>query len=168
MKDQTVAYVGLGSNLDDPVSQVRLALQELDRIEMTRVLARSSFYLSPPLGHADQPDYVNAVAKLATGLSADRLLDRLFSIERDHGRIRESNRWGPRTLDLDLLLYGVEIRSGPRLTLPHPEISKRVFVLAPLLELDPDLVIPDHGHVDKLLAQLGSAPIEKLYPPDEQ
>lgn len=167
MPDQTIAYVGLGSNLDGPVSQLRQAVKELDRLEMTRVVARSSLYRSPPLGPADQPDYINAVAKLATSLNPQALLDCLLRIERSHGRIREGEKWGPRTLDLDLLLYGNETRNDPRLKLPHPGISQRVFVLAPLMELDPDLVIPGHGRVDQLLARLGHAPIEKLTLPGE-
>lgn len=162
MPQTTICYVGLGSNLDGPAAQVRLALAELDRLEQTTLLARSSLYRSPPLGPPDQPDYINAVAKLATRLSADVLLDKLLSIEQDHGRFRGDTKWGPRTLDLDLLLYGDEIRNERRLTLPHPGISQRVFVLAPLFEIEPALVIPGHGAVAHLLQRFSDAPIEKL------
>jgi 2-amino-4-hydroxy-6-hydroxymethyldihydropteridine diphosphokinase len=134
----TVAYVGIGSNLEDPVKQVRDALAELDRMAHSRVLGRSSLYRSAPLGHAEQPDFVNAVARLETGLPAERLLAELQAIEARHGRSRSFPN-APRTLDLDLLLYGgAELRS-PALTVPHPRMHERAFVLRPLIEIAPEL-----------------------------
>ena len=141
---------------------MRLAFEELAHLEQSELLARSSLYRSPPLGPPDQPDYINAAVKLATRLGAHVLMDRLLAIERDHGRTRDHAKWGPRTLDLDLLLYGNEIVAEQRLTLPHPGISQRVFVLAPLFEIEPDLVIPGQGTVARLLKNLDDAPIEKL------
>ena len=137
----TAAFVGLGSNLQDPVRQVESAFDELDRLPHTRVVKRSSLYRTAPVGHAEQPDFVNAVAQLETALPADRLLDELQAIEARHGRVR-SFRNAPRTLDLDLLLYGKLVLSTERLTLPHPRMRERAFVLDPLREIAPDLEIP--------------------------
>lgn len=136
------AYVGIGSNLDDPIRQVREAFQELDEIAETRCVARSSLYRSAPMGPSDQPDYVNAAVALRTGLSARRLLDALLAIEQSHGRIRGGRRWGPRTLDLDLLLFGNQCIAEPGLTVPHPGIASRGFVVYPLLEIAPHLDVP--------------------------
>ncbi len=134
----TVAYVGIGSNLDDPRAQVLKAFEELDRLPHTRVVKKSSLYRSAPLGYAAQPDYVNAVAQLETGLPAERLLAELQDIEARHGRQRSFAN-APRTLDLDLLMHGrTELRS-PALTLPHPRMHERAFVLKPLLEIAPQL-----------------------------
>ena len=136
------AYVGIGSNLDHPTRQVREAFQELDEVVDTRCVARSSLYRSAPMGPSDQPDYVNAAAALRTRLSARGLLEALLAIERAHGRVREGLRWGPRTLDLDLLLYGNQCIDEPGLTIPHPGIATRSFVVYPLLEIAPDLEVP--------------------------
>jgi 2-amino-4-hydroxy-6-hydroxymethyldihydropteridine diphosphokinase len=139
------AYVGLGSNLGDPLAQVLSACEALARLPRSRWLGRSSLYRSRPLGDADQPDYVNAVAAIDTALGAEDLLGALQDIEAAHGRARGGERWASRTLDLDLLLYGRErIRTG-RLTVPHPGIAGREFVLHPLCELDPDVVVPGLG-----------------------
>lgn len=142
------AYIGLGSNLDDPLSQVTRALAALEALPASRCVAQSSLYRSQPLGEAEQPDYVNAVALIETRLPALALLQALFDIERRHGRTRRAGeRWMPRTLDLDLLLYG-ELQCGdPCLTLPHPELVRRDFVLYPMSEIDPELVIPGAGHL---------------------
>lgn len=137
----TVAYVGLGSNLQDPVRQVESAFDELDRLPDTRLVKRSSLYRTAPAGYADQPDFINAVAQLETGLAADRLLAELQSIEARHGRER-SFRNAPRTLDLDLLLYGSLVMRTERLTLPHPRMRERAFVLDPLREIAPGLELP--------------------------
>ena len=134
----TVAYVGIGSNLDDPRAQVLGAIDELDRVPHTRVVRKSSLYRTAPLGHAAQPDFVNAVAQLETGLPAERLLAELQGIEQRHGRER-SFRNAPRTLDLDLLLFGDAKLSTPQLTVPHPRMHERAFVLEPLLEIAPQL-----------------------------
>lgn len=158
----TVAYIGLGSNLDGPMQQLVRALTELTSLPETTVLAQSSFYQSKPVGPDNQSDYINSAAKLDTSLSADRLLQHLLSIEEKHGRIRGSERWQARTLDLDLLLYAqMQIRKNG-LVVPHPEISNRNFVLIPLLEIEPDLKIPGKGRVNELLKKIGMADIEKI------
>jgi 2-amino-4-hydroxy-6-hydroxymethyldihydropteridine diphosphokinase len=144
------AWVGLGSNLDDPLTQVRTAITELDAIERCSLQASSSLYASPPMGPADQPDYVNAVVRLRTTLPALALLDALQAIEQRHARVR-GRHWGPRTLDLDLLLYAQMTIDTARLTVPHPGIAGRNFVLYPLAELDRTLVIPGQGVVGDLL-----------------
>jgi 2-amino-4-hydroxy-6-hydroxymethyldihydropteridine diphosphokinase len=144
------AWIGLGSNLNDPVQQVKTALAELGGLVDCSLCAVSSLYRSPPMGPADQPDYVNAVARLRTRLPAAALLDALQGIEARHGR-RRGRRWGERTLDLDLLVYGREVIDTRRLTVPHPGIAERNFVLYPLAELAPGLVIPGVGAVADLL-----------------
>lgn len=134
----TIAFVGIGSNLDDPRAHVTSALDELDRLPHTRVVRKSSLYRSAPVGYAAQPDFVNAVAQLETGLPAERLLDELQQIEARHGRTRSFAN-APRTLDLDLLLFGdLELRTQA-LTVPHPRMHQRAFVLEPLLEIAPHL-----------------------------
>jgi len=134
----TIAYVGLGSNLDDPVRRVREAFGELERLPHTRLVRKSSLYRSAPLGHADQPDFINAVAELDTGLPAERLLAELQQIEARHGRTRSFPN-APRTLDLDVLLYGELSLDLPHLKIPHPRMHQRAFVLRPLVELAPRL-----------------------------
>ncbi|MBU6510338.1 MAG: 2-amino-4-hydroxy-6-hydroxymethyldihydropteridine diphosphokinase [Gammaproteobacteria bacterium] len=147
----TIAYIGLGSNLDNPAAQLRRALAELTALPDTRELKHSRLYLSKPLGPQHQPDYLNAVAALQTRLEPLVLMRQLQGVERQHGRRRSAeNRWGPRTLDLDLLVYGNLSLQTPELTLPHPELQKRSFVLYPLAELVPELVIPGHGTVRQL------------------
>jgi len=149
---EVVVYVGLGSNLDDPQQQVTRALEELAALPLTELDARSSLYRSKPMGPQDQPDYINAVARLRTLLSAEVLLDRLQAIESQHARVR-SQHWGPRTLDLDLLLYGENIIQTERLNVPHPGIAERNFVLYPLAEIDGQLEIPGQGQLMKFLQQ---------------
>jgi len=134
----TVAYVGIGSNLDDPRVQVLQAFDELDRLPQTRLVKKSSLYRSAPLGYAEQPQFVNAVAQLETSLPAERLLAELQAIEALHGR-RRSFANAPRTLDLDLLLYGDAKLRSAHLTVPHPRMHERAFVLKPLLEISPEL-----------------------------
>jgi len=151
-----VAYIGLGANLGDPAATVHSALQELDGIRTTRVLRQSRLYRSRPVGPAGQPDYVNAVAQVETALPPHELLDALFAIEALHGRVRDGQRWGPRTLDLDLLIYADLELSDARLTLPHPEMTHRNFVLAPLVEIAPELRIPGHGPARLALQSVGS------------
>ena len=146
------AWIGLGSNLDAPRRQIEGAFAELEALPGTRLEGRSSLYSSSPMGPADQPDYVNAVALLETDLAPLVLLDALQAIEAQHGRVRE-RRWGPRTLDLDLLLYDERVMATPRLTLPHPGIGERDFVLLPLMEIAGDIEIPGRGRASRLLAQ---------------
>lgn len=136
------AYIGLGSNLDNPLSQVRAALTELAKLPHTQLAAVSPLYRTPPMGPADQPDYINAVAALDTGLEPLALLDQLQRIEQQHGRVR-TLRWGPRTLDLDLLLYGDRVIKNERLAVPHPGLCERPFVIFPLQAIAPGLILPD-------------------------
>src|SRR5690606_11032591 len=133
------AYIGLGSNLDDPLAQVQRALERLAQLPDTQLIGQSRLYRSAPVGPEGQPDYINAVACLNTTLAPETLLDQLQHLEHQQGRVR-SLRWGPRTLDLDILLYDALVLQTPRLTLPHPEMINRNFVLHPLSELAPDLI----------------------------
>jgi len=148
-----VAHIGLGSNLDDPVRQVRQALQELRGLARTQLLASSSLYRTAPVGKLDQPDFVNAVALLDTALSPRELLQELLALEARHGRVR-GERDGPRTLDLDLLLLGELVLHEPGLEVPHPRMHERAFVLLPLEQVSPDAVIPGRGSVKELKARL--------------
>jgi 2-amino-4-hydroxy-6-hydroxymethyldihydropteridine diphosphokinase len=152
--------VGIGSNLESPRAHVEAALAELDRVPETRVVKRSSLYRSAPVGFASQPDFFNAVAELSTGLAAERLLAELQRIEASHGRIR-SFRDAPRTLDLDLLLYDDEVRRSPSLTLPHPRMHERAFVLEPLVEIAPAVSVPLRGRAADLLAACGGQRVER-------
>ncbi|OOF57850.1 2-amino-4-hydroxy-6-hydroxymethyldihydropteridine diphosphokinase [Rodentibacter genomosp. 2] len=143
------AYVALGSNLNTPSKQLNSALKAIENLPQTRFIAVSSFYQSKPLGPQDQPDYVNAVAKIETALSPLSLLDELQRIENEQGRVR-LRRWGERTLDLDILLYGNEIIQNERLIIPHYDMYNREFVIIPLMEIEPDFIFPD----GKKLAEL--------------
>ena len=157
----TLAYVGLGSNLGEPARQVERALAELDRLPHSRMVKRSSLYRSAPVAYADQPDFVNAVAQLETGLPAERLLTELQDVEARHGRERSFPN-APRTLDLDLLMFGnLELRTE-RLTLPHPRMHERAFVLKPLLEVSPGASIPGRGPAAELLPGLADQRVEKI------
>lgn len=158
----SVAYVALGSNLDGPARHVREAFSALDALPLTRLLRRSALYRSRPLGPVGQPDYVNAVAELETSLEPHALLDGLQSIEQAHGRARGPERWGPRPLDLDLLLYDEREIRDARLLVPHPEMGRRDFVLGPLIEIAPDARIPGLGSARDLLRQLGTSGLERL------
>ncbi len=158
------AFVGLGSNLDDPAGQVRRAFDALAHLPRTRCLRRSALYRSLPLGRQDQPHYVNAVAELATRLDPHCLLASLLDIERRHGRVRSGERWGPRVLDLDLLLYGDRVMAGPDLILPHPGLSQREFVLYPLYEIAPRLEIPGLGPVAALRARCPERGLHRMNP----
>ncbi len=155
------AYIGLGSNLQNPRQQVSEALAELDDLPRSRVLLRSSLYRSDPIGPPGQPDYVNAVARLETALAPLELLDQLQSLEQHHQRKRLV-RWGPRTLDLDLLLYGQSVIQCDRLTVPHPYLSERNFVLYPLQEIAPDLVLPDGRPLRALLPHCPLGTLERI------
>lgn len=162
MRGTVHAYIGLGSNLDEPLQQVRSAFAALDAIEQTRLVARSPLYRSAPLGPSGQPDYINAVAGVDTQLDPDALLGALQAIENDHGRVRRE-RWGPRTLDLDLLLYGDVQRDDALLTIPHPRLHERAFVLYPLADIAPaDLPIPGKPSLASLLNTCPALAIEKI------
>ena len=147
------AFIGLGSNLGEREAQIRMALDDLARLPVTRLIRASSLYDSEPVGDVDQPNFLNAVAELETELTARQLLWNLLLIERRLGRQR-IQRWGPRTIDLDLLLYGDETLDEPGLTVPHPRLAERRFALQPLAELAPGREIPGAGPVQALLAGL--------------
>ncbi|OGA16664.1 MAG: 2-amino-4-hydroxy-6-hydroxymethyldihydropteridine diphosphokinase [Betaproteobacteria bacterium RIFCSPLOWO2_02_FULL_65_20] len=155
------AYVGLGANLGDPRSQIRAAFEALANIPATRLAGQSSFYRSAPLGYAGQPDFINAVAQVQTGLAPRALLDALLAIELALGRKR-SHANAPRTLDLDLLLYDQMVIDEPGLRVPHPRMHTRAFVLAPLAEIAPEIEIPGQGPIAPLLAACTGQTIEKL------
>ena len=158
----TVAFVGLGANLGEPESQVRQAFQSLDAIPHTRVVKRSSLYRSEPQGYAEQPQFVNAVAQLETGLPAERLLAELHAIEASQGRNRSFPN-APRTLDLDLLLFGNAVLDTPGLKIPHPRMHERAFVLIPLLEIAPQASIPGRGPAKVLLEKCSGQGVERLH-----
>ena len=159
-----IATIGLGANLNDPAAQVEYALAELDRLPGTRLIARSSLYASAPVGYVDQPDFINAVAQVETSLAPRALLAALLDIEHRHGRER-SYRNAPRTLDLDLLLYGNAHFHEEALTLPHPRMCERGFVLLPLLEIAPDTFIPGRGPATDWLASCADQAVSALPPP---
>jgi 2-amino-4-hydroxy-6-hydroxymethyldihydropteridine diphosphokinase len=140
----------LGSNLGDPPAQIRGALQTLAAMPETRLVRRSSLYRNPPAGHLDQPEFVNAVARIETRIVPRELLEQLLAIERAHGRVRDFPN-APRTLDLDILLYGERTVREPGLTIPHPRMLERAFVLVPLAEIAPDAVVPGGGRIADLV-----------------
>ena len=149
------AYIGLGANLGQPAAQLRAALAELNALADVHVEAVSRFYRSAPMGPAEQPDYCNAVCRVRTSREPQALLAAMIAIEQVAGRVRDGQRWGPRSLDLDLLhVAGVESRA-PGLNLPHPGIAQRNFVLVPLAEIEPDLQIPGLGAVSALAGAIG-------------
>lgn len=161
MTSTTTAWIGLGSNLDDPQAQVRAAAAALGRTDGLQVEAVSSLYTSPPMGPPDQPDFINAVMQVTTMLGAEAVLDVLLAQEQAQAR-RRGRRWGPRTLDLDLLLFGDAVINSPRLQVPHPGIHARAFVLYPLAELAPGLHIPGMGSLQELLCVCPAAGLQRI------
>lgn len=155
------AWIGLGSNLGDPVATLRSALQALARLPQTQLIHHSHLYRSAAWGLAAQPDFVNGVALIETSLPARAVLDAMLDLERSFGRVRRE-RWGPRVLDLDLLLYGQWIIDEAGLHVPHPHLHERAFALVPMLEVDPEVVIPGRGPARAALAVLASEPIEAV------
>ncbi|EMR5618100.1 2-amino-4-hydroxy-6-hydroxymethyldihydropteridine diphosphokinase [Salmonella enterica] len=141
----TLVYIAIGSNLASPLEQVDAAVQALGEIPKSRLLAVSSFYRTPPLGPQDQPDYLNAAVALETSLTPEALLDHTQRIELQQGRVRKAERWGPRTLDLDIMLFGDRTIRTERLTVPHYDMKNRSFMLWPLFEIAPLLTFPDDG-----------------------
>ena len=154
-------YVGLGGNIGEVRQTLHSALAALGGIPGTYLVRASSLWRTAPVGHSDQPDFINAVAALDSTLAPHALLDALLALEQRFGRKRSFAN-APRTLDLDLLLHGSALVSGPCLTLPHPRMHERAFVLAPLIEIDPDCIIPGHGRAADCLARITGQPIEKL------
>jgi 2-amino-4-hydroxy-6-hydroxymethyldihydropteridine diphosphokinase len=150
------AYIGLGSNLSEPAAQVRQALQQLGLLPQTRLVAVSRLYGSRPMGPVSQPDFVNAVAGVLTQLTAIELLRALRNQEAQAGRPAAREHWGPRIIDLDILVFGREQSSSPELVLPHPGVVERNFVLYPLADIAPDLDVPGHGAVRQLLAAVSA------------
>jgi 2-amino-4-hydroxy-6-hydroxymethyldihydropteridine diphosphokinase len=157
----TRAYVALGGNLDDPLHHIKTALTELQDLAV-QPSQHSALYRSAPQGPVAQPDYINAVAVVDTALDARQLLMHLLAIEIRHGRIRTGGRWGPRTLDLDLLLYGDMQCTDDTLSLPHPRLHERNFVLYPLYEIAPELFIPGHGALRKLVQRCPAHGLTRL------
>lgn len=163
------AFIGLGSNLSgesqgthrDPKQQIHYALKKISQHPEITILGISSLYQTTAIGPGNQPDYINAAAMIETSLEPNVLLDFMQLIEHQQGRVREQ-RWGARTLDLDLLIYDQLMKSTTRLTLPHPRAYERAFVLAPLADLDADLIIPNHGKVTDLLANCSMQGIVRL------
>lgn len=163
MTRPVIAFVGLGGNLGDAVATLRSAVQALAGLPQTRLLQASSLYRTPAWGLQQQPDFINGVAMLDTQLDPRALLEALLGVERDSGRDREAgSRWGPRTLDLDLLLYGDAVIGEPGLQVPHPHLHERAFALVPLLEIAPDILIPGQGRARDALSNLDISAIESL------
>jgi len=160
----TLAYIGLGSNLSEPIKQIQSAITEIEKIAQSRVVTVSSIYLSKPMGPQDQDDYINAVLALETSLSAIELLDALQAIENKAGRVRKENRWGARILDLDIILYGNDVIKSDRLVIPHYGMTEREFVLLPLAEIAPDLHLPNGNSVKFLSQNIANNDITKLIP----
>ena len=158
----TIAYIGLGSNMESPKQQIKSAIKSIAEIPEIQVLKASSLYKSKPVGPRGQNDYINAVIKIETEFMPLELLDYMQDIENQHGRIRKE-RWGPRTLDLDILIFGKEIIQDKNLTIPHSEIEKRPFVLVPLAEIDSNCLIPGVGVISDLLAVNDQKDLELLH-----
>ncbi|MEB7624782.1 2-amino-4-hydroxy-6-hydroxymethyldihydropteridine diphosphokinase [Enterobacter vonholyi] len=152
----TLAYIAIGSNLASPLEQVNAAVQALGELPQSKIVAVSSFYRTPPLGPQDQPDYLNAAVILETELGPEELLDNTQRIELQQGRVRKAERWGPRTLDLDIMLFGHETINTERLTVPHYDMKNRGFMLWPLFEVAPDLIFPDGTPLKSILDSLNA------------
>ena len=155
------AFIALGSNLADPVAQIRSALGELARLPETVLVRSSSLYRNPPAGGPAQPDYVNAVAEIRTRIGARALLDRLLDLERAHGRVRDLPN-APRTLDLDVALYGEHVVREPGLVIPHPRMLQRAFVLVPLAEIAPEAQVPGHGRAVDLASRVDASGMVRI------
>jgi 2-amino-4-hydroxy-6-hydroxymethyldihydropteridine diphosphokinase len=164
---RSIVFVGIGGNLDHPVIHVQRALQDMDAVPETALMKISSMYETAPVGLTDQPVFVNAVAQVATTLSPHEFLRRLHAIEAEHGRLRNSvtgEKNAPRTLDLDILLFD-DLQIDERgLTVPHPRMHERAFVLVPLVEIAPEIVIPGKGVAKELLAVLDRSGVALLQP----
>ena len=157
----SIAYVALGANLGDPVNTIKSAIEMLKSLSNSRLVASSSLYRTAPMGLHNQPDFINAVVALDTQLTPAALLQQLFAVEAEFGRIRTVKN-APRTLDLDLLLHGHSVSNDPQLTLPHPRMHRRAFVLAPLAEIAPEVSIPGYGAISDMLAACADQKVERL------
>ena len=156
------AFIGIGSNLEDPQSQIINAFQELQELPNIQVLLKSSLYQSKPMGPNDQPDFINAIVKISTTLQPHELLNELQNIEERHLRKRQTERWGPRTLDLDIILYGDQQIDTKQLQIPHSGMAEREFVLIPLQEIEADLIIPGKGTLRELIERLPRYELKKI------
>ncbi len=154
-------WLAIGSNQADPLAQVEAALQALRALPQSDVLAVSPFYRTPPYGPPDQPDFLNAAVAVDTTLAPETLLDHTQRIEQEQGRVRKAERWGPRTLDIDIMLWGEQTLATPRLTVPHYDLHNRAFMLVPLLAIAPDATLPDGTRLDGLLAALDATAIQR-------
>ncbi len=161
-RNHVSAWIALGSNLDGPQWQLQQALAAMSSLPTSKLAAVSSFYRSSPVGPQNQPDYLNAVARLDTALEPEQLLQRLQAIEKAQGRNRTGVRWGARTLDLDILLYGRHQCATLNLVIPHPDMTNRAFVLYPLHELEPELDIPGCGNIQGLLPAVADQKVQAL------
>lgn len=147
-----ISYIGIGSNQQDPIKQAQQAIEALKLLPSSEIIKCSSLYCSTPMGPQDQPDYINAVVAIETQLNPIALLDALQAIEQNQGRVRKDNRWGPRTLDLDIILYDNQTIDSERLVIPHYGMHEREFVLYPLLEITPQLTLPNGTHLSHLIS----------------
>ncbi|WP_062265371.1 2-amino-4-hydroxy-6-hydroxymethyldihydropteridine diphosphokinase [Endozoicomonas arenosclerae] len=157
----TTAYIALGSNLENPGLQLQRAVDDIDSLPEVELSGCSKLYISEPVGPEGQPDYCNAAVRIETTLEPLALLDAMQSIENAHGRVR-TVRWGPRTLDLDIILYGNEVIESERLTIPHYQMHVRNFVLCPLLDIDPDLTLPNGKQAKELLQEVGTSGLDVM------
>ena len=157
-----IVYLGLGANLNAPRSQLDNAVAALKVLPQSNFINVSHYYASKPMGPQDQPDYVNAVATIKTSLMPKQLLDLTQQIELEHGRVRKTQRWGARTLDIDILLFGDQHINSERLTIPHYGLTEREFVVYPLLEVAPDLILPDGTKLKSITATLALNELQQL------
>ena len=162
MSTSAQVYIGLGSNQGNAIDNVCRAIEELGGSESIQLIRCSSLYRSAPVGYLDQPDFVNAVCQACTSLSAEELLEALQQMEHKAGRRRDGVRWGPRVLDLDLLLYANVALESETLVIPHPRMHERAFVLYPLQEIAPGMQIPGHGSVEELMAYCSDQDCDRL------
>ena len=158
----TIVYIGLGSNLDNPEQHIKSAIGALGELQSCTLIKASSLYKTKPVGPQDQDDFINAVIELETELEAIALLNALQTIEQKHGRKRKDERWGPRTLDLDIIMFGNEIINNEQLTIPHVEMKNRAFVMVPLAEINPDGVIAGQGAIKDALSRLDAGGVERM------
>ncbi|VFP81911.1 2-amino-4-hydroxy-6-hydroxymethyldihydropteridine diphosphokinase [Candidatus Erwinia haradaeae] len=155
-------YLSLGSNISNPLIQLQNAINKIKHIKDAQVIMQSPLYYSPPYGPIKQPYFLNIAIAIETSLTADIFLDQIQNIEKEQGRVRQIDRWGPRTLDIDIMLFGKQILHTPRLTLPHYDMHNRAFMLLPLLDIAPNLYLPNGKRLSHLLASLDSTIIKNI------
>lgn len=158
---ESICFIGIGSNLNSPVKQIEKAFKLISTYSKIKIISKSSMYISKPLEFKDQPDYINCVISVVTKLTPYELLKTLQEVERNQGRVRKE-KWGARTIDLDILLYGNEKISDKELTIPHPEIYKRHFVVYPLAEISNNLVFPDNQHISEVIKKCPVCELKKI------